>query len=160
MSNETAGRATPDVEKEGWEDVYLWMYEHHEVPVILCLLYLVTIFGIQRIMKDKKEFELTRLLGIWNVLLALFSFVGACYVLPATYKYIQKVGITQDMCDEVSENQNPWVLYFCLSKIPELIDTVFIVLRKRPLIFLHWYHHVATLVSVKNYSLASFQSMM
>jgi len=32
-----------------------------------------------------------------------------------------------------------WVQLFILSKIPELIDTFFIVQRKRPLIFLHWY---------------------
>lgn len=31
-----------------------------------------------------------------------------------------------------------------MSKIPELIDTFFIVLRKKPLMFMHWYHHALT----------------
>ena len=33
-----------------------------------------------------------------------------------------------------------------MSKLLELGDTAFIVLRKQPLIFLHWYHHITVLL--------------
>lgn len=33
-----------------------------------------------------------------------------------------------------------------ISQISELIDTFFIVIHKKPLIFLHWYHHITVLL--------------
>ena len=43
---------------------------------------------------------------------------------------------------------NVWYLFFTLSKAIELLDTYFILLRKRKLSSLHWIHHFLTL----NYS--------
>ncbi len=37
-----------------------------------------------------------------------------------------------------------WAWLYVISKALELFDTLFLVLRKRPLIFLHYYHHSVT----------------
>jgi len=131
-----------------WRLANVYMQQHLEVPVAFCVLYIIVIFGGKWIMAKREAFDLKILLGFWNVLLSLFSITGAIYVIPPIIQNALAKGVTADMCDLTSEMANPWVFYFCLSKIPELLDTVFIVLRKRPLIFLHYYHHVATLVRI------------
>ena len=39
-----------------------------------------------------------------------------------------------------------WGYVFAFSKLIELGDTAFIVLRKTPLSFLHWYHHTSVFI--------------
>jgi len=119
-----------------------WMMDNYEVPIISCIVYLMLIFGLQIIMKDREEFKLRGLLIIWNWILAIFSMVGAYFVIPEIIVEVGIHGVHSDMCTGISEFKNPFVMIFCLSKIPEFIDTLFLVLRKRHVRFLHWYHHI------------------
>lgn len=49
-----------------------------------------------------------------------------------------------------------WVMLFIYSKFPELLDTFFLILRARPVIFLHWYHHITVLLfCLQSYRLES-----
>eukprot|EP00090_Calanus_glacialis_P031489 TRINITY_DN5205_c0_g1_i1.p1 TRINITY_DN5205_c0_g1~~TRINITY_DN5205_c0_g1_i1.p1 ORF type:complete len:286 (-),score=49.11 TRINITY_DN5205_c0_g1_i1:80-892(-) len=111
--------------------------------------YLVFIFSVQSYMKDRQPFGLRTPLMLWSLSLALFSIIGACRVWPEFIHTFYNKGLYSTVCvpsfledDHVTAL---WTWFFVLSKLPELVDTVFIVLRKQQLIFLHWYHHVTVL---------------
>uniref|UniRef100_A0A8C9YCC3 Elongation of very long chain fatty acids protein n=1 Tax=Sander lucioperca TaxID=283035 RepID=A0A8C9YCC3_SANLU len=75
-----------------------------------------------------------------------------------TYILMTK-GLKQSVCDQSFYNgpvSKFWAYAFVLSKAPELGDTLFIVLRKQKLIFLHWYHHITVLL----YSWYSYKDMV
>ena len=39
-----------------------------------------------------------------------------------------------------------WTAAFIYSKLFELFDTLWLLAKKRPVIFLHWYHHLTVLL--------------
>nr|WDS84447.1 elongation of very long chain fatty acids protein 6 [Apocyclops royi] len=113
-------------------------------------LYLLLIFAGQQIMASRPRFEMRGPLVFWNTFLALFSIMGACRTIPEFVYVLSTHGIYHSVCiPSFIENDRVsgfWALMFVLSKVPELGDTIFIVLRKQPLIFLHWYHHLTVLL--------------
>lgn len=67
------------------------------------------------------------------------------------YRNIYNHGLGYTTChsDCVSEDHRPlavWGWIFAMSKLIEFGDTAFIVLRKSPLPFLHWYHHITVFI--------------
>lgn len=97
-------------------------------------------------MKHRKAFNLQYPLALWNFLLAICSIYGAYEIIPQFFHFwIYEEGFIAETCGGDVEVRSPVTMIFCLSKIPELFDTVFIVLRKKPLRFLQYYHHIATM---------------
>ncbi|KAF1330337.1 Elongation of very long chain fatty acids protein, partial [Globisporangium splendens] len=119
--------------------------------VILCACYAVMCFGGRWLMKDRKPFNLQIPLALWNLALSVFSFMGAIRTVPFLLNTIYRRGVYNSVCmvPTLHYGHGPvgfWVTVFIFSKVPELVDTLFIVLRKKPLIFLHWYHHITVLL--------------
>lgn len=140
-------------EKKYFNDDYVetkrtWMTNNWHLSLVYAFLYIIAIFVGQRYMKSREKFDLRRSLVAWNLVLAAFSFVGASRMWPEFIYTIYNQGVDHSICntDYTHGVSGCWAWLFVLSKVPELFDTLFIVLRKQELIFLHWYHHATVLV--------------
>lgn len=124
-----------------------WMQDHHYIPIVAVLLYVfVTWFG-QAVMEDEKPMQLKLPLILWNSSLALFSICCVLRILPPIVSQLQHMSLEEKICSSATDGPTFfWVFLFTMSKFMELGDTVFLILRKRPVIFLHWYHHTTVLL--------------
>lgn len=132
------------------QETRTWMQDNWTMAFYYVGIYMVLIFGGQFLMQNRPRFELRGMLVLWNTLLATFSIMGACRTLPEFIHSLTKHGLYHSVCIPSFIEQDKvsgfWTWMFVLSKLPELGDTIFIVLRKQPLIFLHWYHHITVLL--------------
>lgn len=138
--------------EQGFEhqDTRVWMVNNWTYGFYYCAVYMILIFGGQHYMQGRPRFNLRGILCVWNTLLALFSMMGACRTAPELFHVLKNYGVYHSICIpsfiELDRVAGFWSWLFVLSKLPELGDTVFVVLRKQPLIFLHWYHHITVLL--------------
>ncbi|GMS85928.1 hypothetical protein PENTCL1PPCAC_8103, partial [Pristionchus entomophagus] len=130
--------------------------DHFYFAVQCSIAYFFIIFGIKFFMRNREPFDLERPLNAWNLILAVFSSAGAIFMAPDFFGVLWRRGFRASYCelDGMYEGLNGWWIWiFVISKLTDFIDTFFIVLRKKPLLFLHWYHHILTLLySIYNYS--------
>ena len=144
--------------KQYVEEWMSWMEQNWTLSIKFSIFYILAVFGGKFYMQNRPKYDLRLPLIIWNILLAAFSIFGTIRVWPDFLFTIRKHGIVHSICD----NSNGygiigfWSFMFIMSKLPELVDTLFIVLRKQELIFLHWYHHATVLMycwfSYKDYT--------
>jgi len=90
-------------------------------------------------------------LAAWNLFLSLFSAWGMIRTVPHLIKLITTVSFQETVCLPASINfgvsaSGLAAQMFCLSKLPELIDTIFTIVKGKTPIFLHWYHHITVLL--------------
>lgn len=127
-----------------------WMRSHWQWSFYYSFAYLFLIFAGQRYMQNKQPYNLRRALCCWSAGLSLFSFYAVYRIIPIAYNMVYLGGLQHAICDSGSYigsgGGGVWAFLFPLSKLPELVDTSFIVLRKQKMVFLHWYHHVTVFI--------------
>ncbi len=119
------------------------------VPYVSCVLYLLAVYLGTTWMSTKSPYSFRPLLVLWNLVLTVLSMMGTYVMVPELYRYFTERGYVASVCTTAIHNQpmlSFWALIFVLSKIFEFGDTFFIIVRKTPLRFLHWYHHVTVCI--------------
>ena len=105
-------------------------------------VYVILVFSGQAWMASRPAYQLRGPLTAWSAFLAIFSIFGFARVFPEFLHTLTTRGFYDSICNtsfvEANKVSSFWTWLFTLSKMPELGDTVFIVLRKQQLIFLHW----------------------
>ncbi|CAJ1019654.1 GNS1/SUR4 family, putative [Leishmania lindenbergi] len=114
------------------------------------VLYILIVFLGPKAMENREPFKLKYFIAMWNLTLSLFSFCGTIAVGTLLMYMLEDRGMYETTCQldrSLYEGELAfWIFAFMLSKIPEMIDTVFLVLTKKPIIFLHWYHHLTVMI--------------
>jgi len=120
----------------------------HYSLAVACF-YVVCIMALQRWMCSRPRYTLRPLLILWNLVMAVFATLGALRTVPFFINLLAREGVIYSICDAkffTDPVTNLWPMAFVVSRYPELLDTVFIVLRKQPLSFLHFFHHASVVV--------------
>ena len=149
------------------------MQEWKHLSFIVSFSYISLVFLGKRTMRKRHRYLLETPLFIWNSLMALWSFFIVVRIAPFAFRKLFHSTFYGVICDGSCAMEAPgvmilfsplklflffykilfstvqlvfWVGIFGLSKPIEFIDTLFVILRKQQLTFLHWYHHASVVV--------------
>ncbi|KAH0833875.1 fatty acid elongase [Lanmaoa asiatica] len=110
------------------------------------LSFLVVVFGLQELMKDRPAFKLRTIFRIHNAFLSIGSLLLLALTMNEVTKLMYNAGPYDALCAKASFTTK-LEFYYMINyyfKYYEFLDTVFLVLKKRPLTFLHVFHHSST----------------
>ncbi|KAI9828853.1 MAG: hypothetical protein M1826_005957 [Phylliscum demangeonii] len=111
--------------------------------------YYVVILGGRAVMRKQKPFRLKGLFMVHNFVLTIVSAALLALFAEELLPTVWRHGLFYSICSHEGGWTKPLVTLYYLNylvKYVELLDTVFLVLRKKPLTFLHCYHHGATVL--------------
>jgi len=128
-----------------WQPGVTPMSTVHAVFTALCF-YVTLVFGGQLFMRDRKSLKLALAFKAHNTIVYLGSAVLLSLILWEIIPMWFRHGTFFVLCHECAFTK-PLEFYYIANyyfKYYEFIDSLFLVLKKKPLTFLHVFHHAAT----------------
>ena len=129
----------------------IFFRDYGDVLQYTCVLYTMLILLGPRAMEGREAYKLTWLIRAWNLLLAVFSVAGSVHCVTLLIYMMESRPFYDVVCQFdpsvlYDGTFSFWVFSFMVSKIPEMLDTVFLCLRKKPITSLHAYHHLTVTI--------------
>eukprot|EP01102_Stenamoeba_stenopodia_P000001 TRINITY_DN0_c0_g1_i1.p1 TRINITY_DN0_c0_g1~~TRINITY_DN0_c0_g1_i1.p1 ORF type:complete len:276 (+),score=62.92 TRINITY_DN0_c0_g1_i1:126-953(+) len=120
-------------------------------PFVTSFIYLVIIWALQAFMKNREPIKPWRIMLIHNIFLCAGSAIMFAGMLHELIIIGLRDGLYALYCDSMKQFNSRlcwWTYIFLFSKVYEFLDTIFLVLKKKHIQFLHIYHHAITLYVV------------
>ena len=124
---------------------------YYIIPFGATILYLsLCIFG-PYYMKNRNPWKVDFAFAVWNGFLALFSLYGSLRTIPHLLYRLMHQSFEETICESIYSAYSGGAAglaskLFIFSKFIELFDTFFLIVKKRPILLLHWYHHLSVLL--------------
>eukprot|EP00449_Zooxanthella_nutricula_P031275 CAMPEP_0198493244 /NCGR_PEP_ID=MMETSP1462-20131121/3901_1 /TAXON_ID=1333877 /ORGANISM="Brandtodinium nutriculum, Strain RCC3387" /LENGTH=267 /DNA_ID=CAMNT_0044221923 /DNA_START=14 /DNA_END=814 /DNA_ORIENTATION=- len=119
-----------------------------EIPFLVLAAYLAMVWAARRWRFPAAGAWADRAFAAWNLSLSLFSLWGAMEMGSWLREAVAVKGYWFTVCNDPysfetkgSSHATLALFLFAFSKIPELGDTAFLILRGKSVRFLQWYHH-------------------
>jgi len=126
-------------------------FPYYAIVAYLTIIYSVLWYTRSRVSLVIAQGTIKKLLATHNLILCLASVVmtaGYAYNVVRTMSEFGFYGVYCGVSDEIDSRLYFWTNVFYLSKFYELLDTLFLVVERKPPIFLHVWHHTSVIVLV------------
>jgi len=130
-----------------------WPYrlsQHWWFALSAAVFYLVGVVALKAFIAYNGKVDVKWFAYRWNIFLSLFSFAGVFSCAPVLIEALMSHGLYFATCAKAEwyglSISGVFILFFVLSKFAEFVDTALLILSDKPVILLHWWHHVSVML--------------